>query len=148
MRSSTFWSTFGDFQTTPQTENVLLNCLPFPPRSNFFLSDEKLTCAAIFPDAGLELLAGGDERGALSLWYRSGDECEEGGGVDLGRPCRFVPHSDEVTAVEFSRADRSVRSTLDSTRLSSSVSQLPRSSSICVLAFERVGAAQAGPHFE
>ena len=86
-----------------------MNCLPFPPRSNFFLSDEKLTCAAIFPDAGLELLAGGDERGALSLWYRSGDgegSEEGGGGVDLGRTCRFVPHSDEVTAVEFSRADR------------------------------------------
>ena len=70
-------------------------------RSNFFLSDEKLTCVSIFPDASLELLAGGDERGALSLWYRSGDEDE-----DMGRSCRFVPHSDEVTAVEFGRADR------------------------------------------
>ena len=73
----------------------------FHIRSNFFLADEKLTCVAIFPDPGLELLAGGDERGALSLWFRSGDEDD-----DMGRTCRFVPHSDEVTSVEFGWADR------------------------------------------
>ena len=65
------------------------------------MADEKLTCGAIFPDASLELLACGTERGALSLWFRSGDE--DG---DMGRTCGFVPHSDEVTAIEFSKADR------------------------------------------
>jgi WD40 repeat protein len=73
-------------------------------RANFNLCNEKLTSMAIFPDADLEMLVGGDVNGGVNVWYRS-DFSENPS--DQGKSCGFVPHSAEVTQVEFSKTDRS-----------------------------------------